>query len=394
MIAAKQPFTALLVDPSLFTAPYDAALDQGLRSAGVDTRWAVRPVRSGDRADLPTRASLPLFYRHVDRLHRVPPTARKLLKGSSHVVGLARTLKAALWFKADLLHFQWTVVPVLDALAILVARIRMRVVLTVHDTTPHNGERMPLLQRFAFDVPIRLADRVIVHTRDGKARLVARGIAANKIDVIAHGPLLLPPALDHLARSRVQHASYTFTLFGELKHYKGLDVLVNAVAALAPCLRARTRVVVAGQPKMDLLTILARIHAMGLQEHFELRLQRQTEAQMAALFAETDCFVFPYRQVDASGAYFLTRSYSRWTIASRVGIFPDVIREGTDGALITPESAEALADAMKAAVLRNAQVVSDIPSAMSWLEIGRLTRLTYISALRGSGRARRGAWNE
>ena len=38
------PLRVLQVDPSLFTAPYDAALSAGLAAAGVDTAREVRQI--------------------------------------------------------------------------------------------------------------------------------------------------------------------------------------------------------------------------------------------------------------------------------------------------------------------------------------------------------------
>ncbi|MGL1241035.1 hypothetical protein ACSTKS_23365, partial [Vibrio parahaemolyticus] len=42
----------LMVDPSLFTAPYDAALSGGLAQAGVRADWATRALRPGEEAEL------------------------------------------------------------------------------------------------------------------------------------------------------------------------------------------------------------------------------------------------------------------------------------------------------------------------------------------------------
>jgi DNA-binding NarL/FixJ family response regulator len=44
---------AMLVDPSLFTAPYDAALTQGLIANGISPTWMTRPTRRADRQELP-----------------------------------------------------------------------------------------------------------------------------------------------------------------------------------------------------------------------------------------------------------------------------------------------------------------------------------------------------
>jgi len=61
---------------------------------------------------------------------------------------------------------------------------------------------------------------------------------------------------------------------------------------------------------MDLAPIEARIAALGLGDVIELRPQRQSEQEMAALFVEADCFLFPYLQIDASGVWFLTKSFA------------------------------------------------------------------------------------
>jgi uncharacterized MnhB-related membrane protein len=41
-MSAAPSLSALLVDPSLFTAPYDAALTEGLVGAGVEPTWSTR----------------------------------------------------------------------------------------------------------------------------------------------------------------------------------------------------------------------------------------------------------------------------------------------------------------------------------------------------------------
>ena len=52
-MSGERIIQALLVDPSLFTAPYYAALTQGLLAAGVEVTWATRPTRRGDRQETP-----------------------------------------------------------------------------------------------------------------------------------------------------------------------------------------------------------------------------------------------------------------------------------------------------------------------------------------------------
>lgn len=374
----QRALDALLVDPSLFTAPYDAALDAALTAAGVHTRWAIRPLRAGQRREIPAAHSDEFFYRRVDDM-TLPAKLRSLAKGLAHIGGLAK-LVARVWRRRpDVVHFQWTPVPLLDALAIALIRLVCPVVLTVHDTTAHNGSKPAGAVVFGFDLPMRLADRLIVHTRAGREALVARGLPGERIETIAHGPLKLneqPSA--GLARD---DGRVTFVAFGEMKAYKGLDVLVEAAAALPAELRSQARIVIAGRPMMDTAPLHSAIAAHGLASTIELRERRLTEQEMADLFAHTDCFVFPYRQIDASGVFFLVRSMQRWLIASRVGIFAEALREGAEGVLVPPQDAAALAAAMADAIRRRPTAAAPL-EADGWEAIGEATLRLYRSVAR------------
>ncbi len=364
-----------LVDPSLFTAPYDAALTGGLLAADVDPTWAVRPVRPGDRQEIALEYVDDFFYRRVERLSGLPPALRALGKGLGHALGLGRLVLRVLKQKPDAVHFQWLVVPPLDSLAILALRVFAPVVLTVHDTVPFNGEYVSFWQNLAFDLPIKLSDGVVVHTRAGRDTLLRRGVAAHKISVIPHGPLPMHAAPSAQPALDASDARFTFTLFGELKSYKGIDVLVEALALLPDAIRGQARFIVAGRPRMDLAPLEARIGELGLERAIELRPQRQSEQQMSDLFAGTDCFLFPYRQIDASGVYFLVKSLGKWLIASNIGIFAeDVQRE--QGELVPVEDARALADAIARAITTRPKP-EPVPPGLAWARIGEQTRELY-----------------
>jgi len=370
---------ALLVDPSLFTAPYDAALTEGLVAAGVEPTWAVRPLRPADRQEIPARYAAPFFYRHVDRAAYLPASVRNVAKGLAHVLGLAELLFRVVTTRPDVVHFQWVVVPPLDVLAIKMIGRLCPVVLTVHDTVPFNGDRPSFVKDLAFDVPIRFADRVIVHTQAGKARLTARGVPAEKLVVIPHGPLRPPEAREPVPRT--DHR-YTFVMFGEIKRYKGPDLVVEALSLLPRPVRAKVRVIIAGRSQMELGPLRGRIAELNLEDSIDLRDRRLSDEEMADLFADADCFLFPYRQVDASGVYFLTKSLGKWIIATRVGIFAEDVVEGSQGTLIDRDSPRALADAMAAATAE--RPVPALPSRSSdWAAIGRATRQVYEEVARG-----------
>jgi glycosyltransferase involved in cell wall biosynthesis len=366
-----RPMTALLVDPSRFTVPYDAQLDGGLAQAGVQTLWATRPPRSYESEELPAAATHHIFYRKLDRPRAVPGFAQGPLKALAHLAGLWRLLLLAR--RADLVHFQWSLLPLADSAAIWLLRKFRPVLLTVHDSVPFNGHRMPFFQRFAADLPIRLAQRVIVHSKTAKQELVRRGIAEEKIAVIPHGPLPLKAVPQQTGE---KDSRWTFAMFGYLKPYKGIDLVIEVAGALRDRFQGKARFVIAGSAQMDIAPLRARIAELGMEDMVELRVGYLSNEALAGLLETADCILFPYRQIDASGAYYMAKPLGKWIIASAVGVFADDIIDGQTGTLVPPSDSGALADALAWAVENRAKPLQ-IGAASSWRDIGSLTKAQY-----------------
>jgi glycosyltransferase involved in cell wall biosynthesis len=366
-----RPMRVLLVDPSRFTVPYDAQLGEGLSQAGVQAIWATRPLRSYESEELPAAATHSIFYRRLDRPRAIPRFAQGPLKALAHLAGLWRLV--LLSRRADIVHFQWTLLPLLDGAAIWLLRKFRPVLLTVHDSVPFNGHRMPFFQRFAADLPIKLAQRVIVHSKTAKQELARRGIAEQKIAVVPHGPLPLKTAPRNFES---RDPRWTFAMFGYLKPYKGIDILIEAAGLLGEKFRGRARFVIAGTAQMDLAPLRARIAELDLADTIELRDGYLGNDALAGLLEQADCLVFPYRQIDASGAYYMAKPLGKWIIASAVGVFADDMIDGQTGALVPPGDSAALARALEWALENRAKPLQ-VSDASSWGEIGRLTLTQY-----------------
>ena len=379
-MTARPPLAATLVDPSLFTAPYDAALTEGLLAVGVQPQWATRPLRRGDRREIDAACVDEFFYRRVDEAAGLPRPLRAAAKGFAHALGLAGLVVRTWRRKPEVVHFQWMVLPLLDVVAMWLISLRCPAILTVHDTVPFNGERLSLLQNLGFDLPIRLADRVIVHTQAGRQALLARGVAAAKIHVVPHGPLRLATSPSPQALAHERDPRWTFVLFGEIKPYKGLDLLVEALGRLDGAQRASMRLLVAGRARMDVAPIVARIAELDLGTCVEMNVKRLDDQEMADLFEVADSFVFPYRQIDASGVYFLVKSFGKWLVSSRVGIFAEDMAPGVDGALITAGDIDALARELAHAAASRPPA-RPLDRGESWLQIGLATRQVYEQAI-------------
>ena len=368
----------LLVDPSLFTAPYNAALTSGLEGHGTRVLWARRDLRPGEDSDLPPRPGDLTFYPLTDGPRRKAGRLWKLVKGLEHWAGLRRVARAAR--QVDVVHFQWTPLPSLDAPAMRRIARRGPVVLTVHDTEPFNGAGVSALQRAGFDAVFRAADHLIVHSDGAKATLAGRGVPPERISVIAHGPLHLrcqPQPVADKAPGR-----WRVVLFGRLQSYKGVDLLIEAAGLLEPSLRDRLEIIVAGEALMDLAPLLARAAALGLSAPgFQIRAGRLSDQARADLLGSADTFVFPYRAIEASGVLFLVAALRKWIIASDLGAFSDLLAAAPDhGRLVPVGDAAALARALAECIAKEPAALGS-SWAPDWDEIGAQTRAVYASLI-------------
>ena len=367
----------LQIDPSLFTAPYDAALSAGLVAARVVPNWATRGIRPGEEDLLADHAVHPIFYPLSDGANRHTGMPWRALKGVEHCIGLRRLAQLVARERFDVVHLQWAPLPRLDRRMIERVRAHAPVVMTVHDMVPFNGRPVSCLQRDGYEQVLAAADRLIVHTDAGRAALLARGHAADRIDVVPHGLLPLPagPAAPRPADGR-----WRVVLFGRLQPYKGPDLLVEALGLIDPSVRERLDVIVAGEPQMPIAPIHDRAAALGLGAAFTLRDRWLSESEMTGLLRSADAFVFPYRAIDASGVLHLVAGLDRWLIASDLGAFRQMIGADT-GMLVPPDDAAALARAITGSIGRRpgARPNTGVPD---WAEIGARTRAVYERAMK------------
>ncbi len=363
----------LVVDPSLFTQPYDEALVGALVTAGADATLVGRPLRPGEQA--PSVPFRPAFYRRSDRLRLRGGRLGVAAKAAEHVADALRLAGGRTM--PDVLHYQWLPFPLADRMALRRARRRAAVVLTVHDTEPFNGTPTSTLQARGFIAALAEADRLVVHTAAGRDRLAAAGLDVARIHVVPHGPLA-PGSVPRAAGD----GRFTLVAFGKMRPYKGLDVLVEAASQLGAAERAALRIVLAGEPMIDLGPLRARIDAAGLGETIELQPRRLDEAAMGTLFARADGFVFPYREIEASGVFYLVQGLRRWVVASRLGAFAEALEDGVSGRLVPPGDAAALASALRECAGQRPRPLA-APRVVGWEAIAEATFEVYAAALNG-----------
>ena len=374
-----------LIDPSLFTLPYDRALAEGLASNGHDVVLHGRRVVPADGSNGGITVS-PDFYRLAGSraVAALPDRLRLLTKGIDHAWSMTRLLNKLRRERPDAIHFQWLPLPLVDNLLLSRFRAIAPLVLTVHDTNPFNGDPSAGVQARGFQSCLHQFDRVVVHTAQGEARLRQFGVSPNKIAVRPHGMLcdIVPGDADPMTAEPL-----TFLLFGKIKPYKGADVLLEAFAALPAETRAHARIRIVGKPYMDLAGLREAAAPFGDAVSIETGFVRDTD--IAALFQPGTIAVFPYREIEASGVMFIAMAHGRPIIASRLGSFADAIEDGVHGRLLPPGDPAALMQAMaqmitdRAFSARCAASIRTLAGSIQpWDEIARRTTQLYTAVAR------------
>ncbi len=373
-----------LIDPSLFTLPYDGRLMQALQCAGAEVELHGRALTPQDGVSaVPIE---PTFYRMAGgRLaRRLPRAARLAVKGADHLASMRRLRRVLRVARPDVIHFQWLPLPALDARLLPAFRRLAPVVLTVHDTDPFNGSPTARLQRLGFVQSLRACDRLIVHTAQGAARLVALGLPSARITQLPHGPLGTQQAD---AAADAMQGELGFVLFGKIKPYKGADLLIEAFAALPAALRHQARLRIVGQAYMDTGALLRQAEALGVRDRLSLETRFVDDTEIPAIFAPGTVAVFPYREIEASGVLSLALANGRPVFASRLGSFAETITDGVQGRLLPPGDVPALTQAMQAAIQDRALAASYAGAARAlvqalpgWDEIAWRTLAVYREA--------------
>jgi D-inositol-3-phosphate glycosyltransferase len=215
-----------------------------------------------------------------------------------------------------------------------------RVVLVCDNLVPH--ERRPFDMAFT---------RWMLRNSDGY--LVMSESVERDLDALKPGAprrRVLHPLYAQFDRGRWtrETARATFGLdgevalfFGYVRHYKGLDTLLDAW----PRVRARrpATLVVAGEFYEDAAPYRAKVEAAG-EGAVRLLDRYIADDEVEALFKAADVVVLPYRSATQSGVTHVAYALGVPVITTDVGGLAETVRPGETGLVAPPENPGALAD--------------------------------------------------
>jgi glycosyltransferase involved in cell wall biosynthesis len=301
---------------------------------------------------------------------------------------------------AAVFHIQWlNRFPSFERLVVVPALrlLRKRMVYTAHnvDTTFRDRGRSSWLNRLSLRTMYRCFDRVVAHSESIKSELTAQfGIAKEKIAVIPHGVLGAITPSKSLTRDEARKAlgipaqARVVLFFGNWEPYKGLDILVNALAC-SPDRSIHLLIAGAVGSRDYFVEIEKLISRTGLGNRATRRPERVPDEHLEVLFRAADCTVLPYRRISQSGVPFMSYAFGVPVLAAKVGGLPEAVIPGVTGMLYesndVPELAQALTDYFASDLYRNfiqgrAKVAEVARDVFSWQRIGAQTLAVYRSA--------------
>lgn len=378
--APPGPQRVLLVDPGHHVPDYDRFLAEALARAGWRVTFAAAPLLA-DAALAPEGVeALTAFAPWLEgtgpfaRLLRSRPPPRRLARLLAYPLELAalRRLDARRGPGA-VFHQQWSLAPLIDAVAFAAARTRGRVaVYTAHNILPHERHAG---QTLAWRRLYQCAGAVIVHSEVSRRRLAdLLGAAAPPATVVPMPADPPSPQPDRAAARRslgIAPAVPLALFLGHVRPYKGLDLLLTAwptVRARLPGARLMVRGAVAG--------------GAGALEDWRRRVDRAggaaavdfvngylPRAERELALAAADLVVLPYRDIDMSAVLAAARGRGRAVVATAVGGLPEALAAG-GGLLVPPLDVAALAAGVAGlladAVWRRRLEVEALSAAAAW----------------------------
>lgn len=239
------------------------------------------------------------------------------------------------------------------------------VVTTVHNVLPHTISKN---DRKLHQMWYKVSDALIAHNEATKACLIKEfPFTSSKVFVIPHGANTVRKGKGK--NNSKSDNRVNFLLFGQLRPYKGVDILIRAITYLSAETRARIRVTIAGnqQPKEDRTDYVELIRRYQVEDCVDFQKRRVPDEKLPVIFGAADFCLFPYREIYGSGALLMAYTYNKPVIASDVPAFIEETAHGRTGLLFENGNLEDLARRIEEAVFMKQEDIDSYKKAVSAL---------------------------
>jgi glycosyltransferase involved in cell wall biosynthesis len=134
--------------------------------------------------------------------------------------------------------------------------------------------------------------------------------------------------------------------FGFIRRYKGLDLLLQAMAS-EEIRQAGIRLVVAGEFYEDAESYTRQIAELGIADTVILRTAFIPDSQVKYYLCSADLVVQPYRHATQSGVTPLAYHFEKPMLVTNVGALPDMVTDEKAGLVAEPDAASLAAKMLR-----------------------------------------------
>jgi len=151
---------------------------------------------------------------------------------------------------------------------------------------------------------------------------------------------------DARKKLHLEESIFVFLFFGFIRKYKGLDLLLQAVATLAAKQSRPFKLLIAGEFYENKQHYDQLLQQPGIAEHLLLKTDFIPDSEVKNYLCAADVVVQPYKHATQSGVTPLAYHFEVPMIVTNVGGLPDLVPHQKVGLVCEPTS-ESIADAMQ-----------------------------------------------
>jgi glycosyltransferase involved in cell wall biosynthesis len=133
----------------------------------------------------------------------------------------------------------------------------------------------------------------------------------------------------------IQEDEKVILFFGFIRQYKGLDLLINAMAT-APLKRITIKLMIVGEFYEDAQPYHDLIKNLGLEERIILYTQFVPDHEVKTYVCSADFIIQPYRNATQSGVTPLAYHFEIPMLVTNVGALADTVPDGKVGFVVEP----------------------------------------------------------
>ena len=342
-----------MIDPGGFTQFYDYSLSKELSKKNCEIELVISATLDEPLPDNKNFKVKYHFYKIFESgflrstLENKAAFIRMTLKGIEHPIDLFLLMRYIRQFKPDVIHFQWTPIPVMDSVFLtLLKKMGYKIVYTAHEVLPF---RTKIWDRVIFRIIYKMADKIIIHLSMFRKDLIQQfgvkdknivvACEGNRDDFIGEG-ITKNKAKESISLNGKQPV---ILFFGAIKPYKGLKNLILAF----PKIKSKfpdAKLLIAGRLHLNFSPFRNLIRELDLSNKVITDLRFVPTERVKVYFSAADLVVLPYVKAYNSGVLIQAYSFGKPVVTSNIGCFPDMVEDGKSGYLVPPADIDKLAE--------------------------------------------------